>query len=114
MTRMRITGPAEQKSSDPKDRSLLLDALSWCNLTYGRDWSGEVEECSPIYDTDLSLNMAISLINYLAEQYGTEKVTAYCFDTCSFEEAFGVDYATARAAWEQSLMDRFGDSSENP
>lgn len=60
----------------------------------------------------LSEREASSLLNYLAEQYGADKVTAYCFDACSFEEAFGTDFAAARAAWEQSLLERFGDGSD--
>ena len=117
---------------DPRDlnnQALLHDANAWYNLIYGRDWDGNMAECRPISDlgefhgvtgssnnegNDLCLIEAISLLNYLAKQYGEEQVAAFCFDTCSFEEAFGTDFATARAAWEQSLLDRFGDGSENP
>ena len=112
------------KLAEPKEALLLNDANAWYNLVYGRDWPGTATERGTISEllgfngdpqgegNDMSLSMAVSLINYLAEQYGADKVTAYCFDTCTFEEAFGVDYATARAAWEQSLLDRFGDGSE--
>ena len=70
----------------------------------------------------MSLSEALSFMEYLAEHYGADKVTAYCFDACamgygeslSFEEAFGTDFAAAKAAWEQSLIERFGDGSENP
>ena len=37
---------------------------------------------------------------------------ACCFDTCTFEETFGMSFPEARAAWEQSLRDRVGDGSE--
>ncbi len=110
--------------ADPKEVCLMNDANAWYNLVHGRNWPGTLAECGTVYDfnyftgdrrgegNDMSVTMAESLINYLAEQYGTDKVVAYCFDTCTFEEAFGVSYAAARAAWEQSLMDRFGDGSE--
>lgn len=112
------------KLAEPKEALLLNDANAWYNLVYGQDWPGTKVERGAISDlphftgdpqgegNNMSLSMAVSLIKYLAEQYGTGKVTAYCFDTCTFEEAFGVDYATARAAWEQSLMERFGDGSD--
>jgi hypothetical protein len=111
---------------DLKEKFLLYDACSWYNLIHGMNWDGNEYETqritrsdrakvdSEIEGNDVSIYMAISLINYLVEQYGEEPVIAYCFDTCSFEEAFGVSYAAARAAWEQSLLDRFGDGSETP
>ena len=121
---------------DLRDRSnmvLLHDVISWCNLVFGRDWGGGTDETGhlsdmlPSLDADkegssLSLSEALSFMEYLAEHYGADKVTAYCFDACamgygeslSFEEAFGTDFAAAKAAWEQSLLDRFGDGSENP
>lgn len=111
--------------ADPKEARLATDANAWYNLTHGQDWPGTRMERGPLYDlivgadkqkegNDMSLPEAMSLINYLAQQYGTDKVVAYCFDTCTFEEAFGTDFASARATWEQSLLDRFGDGSENP
>ena len=114
------------KTWETKEKLLSMDACSWYNLTRGMGWAGENAERSPIgqYDgsagtpeeegNDMSLFMAISLTNYLAEQFGADRVIAYCFDTCSFEEAFGTSFQEARAAWEQSLMDRFGDGSEAP
>ena len=108
---------------DVNTRILLDDIISWCNLVFGRDWGGNVSESGklsdilPLLDASkeenrLSEREASSLLNYLAEQYGADKVTAYCFDACSFEEAFGTDFAAARAAWEQSLLERFGDGSD--
>ena len=113
------------KFADPKEARLVTDANAWYNLTHGQDWPGTRMERGPLYDlivgadrqkegNDMSLPVAMSLVNSLAQQYSTDKVVAYCFDTCTFEEAFGTDFATARAAWEQSLLDRFGDGSENP
>ena len=114
------------KTWETKEKLLSMDACSWYNLTRGMDWAGENAERSPIgqYDgsagtpeeegNDMSLFMAISLTNYLAEQFGADRVIAYCFDTCSFEEAFGMRFSEARAAWEQSLMERFGDGGEAP
>ena len=109
---------------DPNNQVLIVDACSWYNLIYGRDWGGSEAECGRISDetmftgkrtgegNDMSIGMAESLLNYLAGRCGADKVTAYCFDTCSFEEAFGMSFAEARSAWEQSLLDRFGDGSE--
>ncbi len=117
----RVGGTEE---STPENMKLLIDTAAWYNLVHGHDWDGLEGECSPIKEwssfdgdpelegNDLCITEAISLLNYLAEQYGHDKVAAFCFETCSFEEAFGTDFATARAAWEQSLMDRFGDGSE--
>ena len=123
-------------SWDLRDRNntvLLYDVISWCNLVFGRDWGGGTDETGHLSDmlpslgaakegSNLSLSEALSFMEYLAEHYGADKVTAYCFDACamgygeslSFEEAFGTDFAAAKAAWEQSLLDRFGDGSENP
>lgn len=110
----------------PENFTLLNDANAWYNLVHGRDWGGSETECGHINEdssfngdpnlegNDLGVAEAVSLINYLAEQYGEKQVAAFCFDTCTLEEAFGTDFATARAAWEQSLLDRFGDGSENP
>ena len=112
--------------ADPTERRLLLDANAWYNLVYGRDWPGSDAECGAICDvsffsgdmrmegSDLSLSMATSLLNYLANRCGINRVEAYCFDTCSFEEAFGMDFAAARADWEESLLDRFGEGDEAP
>ena len=107
------------------DRILLNDVISWCNLVFGRDWGGNTDETGRMFESNpvldaskeenqLSLMESMSLLNYLAGQYGDAKLVAYCFGACSFEEAFGMDFATARAAWEQSLMERFGDGSEEP
>ena len=115
-----------EDSTDLNNLTLLLDVNAWYNLINGKDWAGTTAERCPIKEwsdfdgdpdlegNDLCLAEAESLLKYLAEQYGHDKVAAFCFETCSFEEAFGTDFATARAAWEQSLMDRFGDGSENP
>ncbi len=110
---------------DLKNQALMNDACSWYDLVYGRDWDGTEAECGKLCDNilftgrqkskegnSMSLCMAESLLNYLAERCGADKVTAYCFDTCSFEEAFGMSFAEARSAWEQSLLERFGDGSE--
>jgi len=117
---------SDSKEYTPDDIKLLYDVIAWYNLIHGGDWRGSRYAPTPTKEfsnftgdpalegNDLCLDEAISLINYLAEQYGHDKVAAYCFETCSFEEAFGTDFATARAAWEQSLLERFGDGSEEP
>ena len=110
---------------DLKQQVLMLDACSWYDLVYGTDWDGTAAERGRISDerwftgTDkykdgnsMPLCMVESLLNYLAGRCGTDKVTAFCFDTCTFEEAFGMSFGEARAAWKQSLMDRFGDGGE--
>lgn len=112
---------------DLKNQALMIDACSWYDLVYGRDWDGTEAERGKLCDNilftgrqkskegnSMSLCMAESLLNYLAERCGADKVTAYCFDTCTFEEAFGLSFAEARAAWEQSLIERFGDGGEAP
>ena len=95
---------------------LSNDAVAWYNLTNGMDWDGTATEIMPICDWDLytgsknapgakdmSLCMGISLLNYLSDRYGFDKVSTWCFGERSFEETFGVDYETARADWEQQL-----------
>lgn len=52
----------------------------------------------------LSPAMATSLIAWLTEQYGFEKVSAFCFGKCSFREAFGVSYREAYDAWSTWLV----------
>ncbi len=111
---------------DPMERRLMLDANSWYNLIYGRDWPGTDAERGTMNQieffsgdmrqpgNDMSLYMAASLLNFLADGCGMDQVEAYCFDTCSFEEAFGMSFSEARTAWEQSLLDRFGDGGETP
>ena len=114
------------KTWEAKEKLLCMDACSWYILANGRDWAGADPELCPIWrypsssrkegdeGNDLSLFMAISLVNYLGERWGTDKVIACCYGVCSFEEAFGMDFAAARAAWEQSLLDRFGEGGEAP
>jgi hypothetical protein len=55
----------------------------------------------------MSLCMGISLLNYLSDQHGFDRVSAWCFGERSFEEAFGVDYETARADWAHWLEETF-------
>ena len=84
------------------------------------DWDGAATEIMPICDWDLytgsknapgakdmSLCMGISLLNYLSDRYGFDKVSVWCFGERSFEEAFGVDYETARADWAHWLEETF-------
>ena len=106
---------------DLNQQRLMVDVCSWYNLVYGRDWEGNEAERGRICDlslfsgrlknkegNSLSLSMAESLLGWLADQYGADQVTAFCFDACSFPEAFGCDFQTALAAWEADLMARFG------
>lgn len=114
-------------TADPLDlnnQALLVDANAWYNLVYGRDWDGNDAECKPISalqrfrgdpgkeGNDMCLVEAESLLNYLSGQYGPDSLAAFCLGACSFEEAFGTDFAAAHAAWEQSLLERFGDGGE--
>lgn len=52
----------------------------------------------------LSPAMATSLIGWLTEQYGFDKVSAFCFGKTGFQDAFGVTYAEAYDAWSAWLF----------
>lgn len=52
----------------------------------------------------LSPAMATSLIGWLTERYGFDKVSAFCFGQSDFQETFGVTYAEAYDAWSAWLI----------
>lgn len=102
-----------------KDNKLLFDAVSYVCLTQGMRW-GTPYESSPVYETaffrgrpagkgnEMSVSMACSMIAWLAERYGFDQVSAYCFDTVSFEQAFGTDFDSAYQSWSDCILARFG------
>lgn len=118
----RVGGTPDPRNLD--NQVLLMDACAWYCLVYGRDWNGNTAERGSISSVhnfngspnkpgnQMSLSMAVSLLNYLANEYGEEKLAAFCFDTCSFNEAFGTDFSAARSAWERALIARFGEGGE--
>ena len=122
----RVTAPYERAKGDrsfkaPEDVSLFYDAISWVCLNDGMYW-GTSYESAPIRTTrfysgdkgsgggnqKLSVSMAASFVGWLSEQYGFDRVTAFCFNKMSMEEALGVDFDTAFAAWSAWIQERCG------
>ena len=54
--------------------------------------------------TALSPAMATSLIGWLTERYGFDKVSAFCFGKTDFQEAFGMTFSEAYDAWSAWLL----------
>lgn len=100
----------------PENFTLLNHAFAYACLQNGMGWdSAYVSE--PVtnfaYFTGpkkelggnaLSPAMATSLIGWLTEQYGFDKVSAFCFGQSDFQETFGVTYAEAYDAWSAWLI----------
>ena len=54
---------------------------------------------------ELSYIEAVSFADYLIEGYSLSTFLEYCLDPdTTFEEAYGIDYETAEAAWLENLM----------
>ena len=122
---LRAGGSADTRV--PGSYLMMMDACAWYNLVYGMDWPGSSGERQPICEywlfsgadrtaeaNSMSLTMGVSLLNWLARRCGAQMVFAYCYDACGFETAFGMDFDTAKAAWEADLMARFGEALPEP
>ena len=100
-----------------EDNLRMTHAIAYICLRDGLGWGSPYESepvCRFAYYSGpgqglggnaLSPAEATSLIAWLTEQYGAEKVCAYCFGRLGFEEAFGTTYAEAEAAWSAWLTE---------
>ncbi len=114
-----LRGGGDLALGTPGDYKILNDAVSWVCLTQGLRW-GTAYESRPVYETpffrgrpsgkanEMSVCMATSFIAWLSERYGFDKTTAFCFDACSFEEAFGTDFDTAYQSWSAWILETYG------
>ena len=55
----------------------------------------------------MSVFMAVSFVSWLNDAYSFENVSAFAFGQKSFEEAFGMDFATAFAAWKAWIVETY-------
>ena len=116
----RRGGGTAEKTTENQRR--LIDAVAYTYVTKGTDW-GTAYESRPLKKTalyvgpqktldpgnDMSVTTAAAFIARLADTYGFDSVSAFCFGQKSFEEAFGVDYATAYHDWTQWLTETYGE-----
>ncbi len=120
-------GPAYQRAGGTnaptaENYRLLTDAIAYVCLTDGMDW-GTAYESKPLKKTalytgpkktldpgnDMSVCMASSFIAYLADTYGFDRVSDFCFGQASFTEAFGTDYASAYESWSNWILQTYGE-----
>jgi hypothetical protein len=99
----------------------LNDAVSCLCLTRGMYW-GTPYESYPLRWTalykaakdniepgdEMSVCMATSFIAWLSDRYGFDRVSRFCFDRATFEEAFASDYSSAYEEWSAWILDRCG------
>ena len=105
----------------PENYRKLNDAVSCLCLTKGMYW-GTAYESYPLRWTALykasqnsddpgnmmSVCMATSFIAWLSDHYGFDRVSRFCFDRATFEEAFASDYSSAYEEWSAWILDRCG------
>ena len=105
----------------PADNRKLQDAASWLCLTRGMGW-GTAYESQPLSETGLftgerravagngmSVCMATSFIGWLVDNYGFDRVSAFCFGQQTFPQALGVAYADAYGAWSDWILTTYGE-----
>lgn len=106
----------------PENYRLLNDVISCVCLTKGMYW-GSAYESNPLRWTALykapqnsadpgdmmSVCMATSFIGWLSDRYGFDRVSSFCFDQASFEEAFATDYSSAYEEWSNWILQTYGE-----
>lgn len=109
----------------PGDYRALYDAVSYLCLTRYMYW-GTINESWPVSRTrmysgpanstdpgnKMSLSMATSFVAYLSDRFGFDRVSAFCFDQESFEQAFGTDFDTAYAEWSAHILEICRDTAK--
>ena len=109
------------REDSAENRKKMYDAIAYTCLQQGMKW-GSSYESRPLRDiaifggptyyndpgNEMSVIMAASFIGYLAEQYGFDRVSAFCFGRCGFEQGFGCSYQTAYEAWAAWLSETCG------
>ena len=110
-----LQGGGNLELNTPNDNKILYDAISYICLTKGMRW-GSAYESRPVYETaffrgrptgkanEMSVSMAASFIAWLSEQYGFDRVSDFCFDAVSFDEAFGTDFDSAYQSWSDWIL----------
>ena len=58
-------------------------------------------------DASMSVCMAASFVAWLADQYGFETVSRFCFGQKTFDEAFGTAFDAAFETWEGWIVDTY-------
>ncbi len=110
----RAGGTAE---NTPENNRKLVDAVSCVCLTKGMYW-GSAYESVPLRMTalyqaaasekdpgdEMSVCMATSFVAWLSDRYGFDRVSSFCFDQATFEEAFDTDYASAYKDWSDWIL----------
>lgn len=114
----RIGGTAEPA---PDNYRKMNDAISCLCLTKGMYW-GSAYESTPLRWTalykapaagkdpgdEMSVCMATSFIAWLSDNYGFDRVSSFCFDQMTFEEAFSTDYSAAYGEWSNWILQSCG------
>lgn len=102
------------KVFDAASRLCLEEGLTYWGSTYESRPVTAEPDCKRSRDDDfdggdekMSAFMAASFIGWLERTYGTAPVTEFCFARQTFEEAFGVDFATAFDAWETWIIETY-------
>ncbi|MEN6594724.1 MAG: M56 family metallopeptidase [Clostridiaceae bacterium] len=106
-----------EKNLTKEDYRLLVDAAASYCLQNGMNW-GTLYESTPIRSLeefggepqkgdDMSVMMASSFCAYLADNYGFDKLTSYCFGQTEFKNTFGVSFDRAYSRWQKVLDKQF-------
>jgi hypothetical protein len=110
------------EEATPENYRRLGDAVSWVCVTQGMKWGTAYESwplnTSALYNCptrlaergdNLSVCMASSFIGWLSDNYGFDRVSAYCFGRQTFEEAFGAKYGERYDAWKAWILETYGE-----
>ena len=106
-----------EKNLTKQDYRLLVDAMAYTCIKDGMNWgtpyestairsleefNGEAEE-----GDDMSVMMASSFCAYLADHYGFDKLTGYCFGKEDFKNSFGTSFSRAFERWQEAMGKQF-------
>ena len=105
----------------PENYRKLNDAVSCLCLTRGMYWGAPYESYplrwTALYKAakdsiepgdEMSVCMATSFIAWLSDRYGFDRVSSFCFDQATFEEAFETDYSSAYEEWSAWILQSCG------
>jgi hypothetical protein len=99
------------------DYRMLADTVAYQCLTDGMHWGtqyesypvGELSTFGGLMDTgdDMSVMMAASFTAWLAEHYGFDKLSGYCFGKMEFEQAFGRSFDKVYGKWKDWILSTY-------
>jgi len=99
------------------DYRMLADTIAYQCLTDGMHWGtqyesypvGELSTFGGLMDTgdDMSVMMAASFTAWLAEHYGFDKLSGYCFGKTDFEQAFGRSFDKVYGKWQDWILSTY-------